>query len=167
MTFYCHTRYCYRKYMLNYFGEKAEGFCGNCGNCLKKLAADEYQDQPDRHPSYHAKVKLRKPQPVKRRSSENPGLYDSLRLLRNSIAKQSGVPAYVIFTDKTIKEMSMYLPQNREQLMQISGVGEAKYEKYGSEFLAEMRRYRSEEQIGEIAVKAHAKIQFPVNDSEK
>lgn len=164
MTFYCHTRYCYRKYMLNYFGEKAESFCGNCGNCLKKLEADTYQRELTQSPSYNTETKLKKPQPAKRMLSENPKLYDSLRLLRNSIAKQNGVPAYVIFTDKTIKEMSMYLPQNREQLLQISGVGEAKYEKYGREFLAEIKRYRSEEQVDETVVKARAKIQFPTKD---
>ena len=72
MTFYCHTRYCYRKYMLNYFGEKADSFCGNCGNCLKQLEAQEYQQMLDKNPLYDAKVKLKKPQPVKRPSSQNP-----------------------------------------------------------------------------------------------
>lgn len=167
MAFYCHTRYCYRKFMLNYFGERAESFCGNCGNCLKKLAADEYQEQLDKYPSYDARLKIRKPQPVKRPASENPKLYDRLRLLRNSIAKQNAVPAYVIFTDKTIKEMSMYLPKNKEELLQINGVGEAKYEKYGAEFLTEIKHYKNEAQVGEMTVKAHAKIQFPVKDTKK
>ncbi len=166
MTFYCHTRYCYRKYMLNYFGEKADSFCGNCGNCLKQLEAQEYQQMLDKNPLYDAKVKLKKPQPVKRPSSQNPKLYDSLRLLRNRLAKESSVPAYVIFTDKTIKEMSMYLPMNKEQMMQISGVGEVKYEKYGAQFLAEIKRYRSEEHIDEAAVTAHAKIRFSPKHKE-
>lgn len=166
MTFYCHTRYCYRKYMLNYFGEKADSFCGNCGNCLKQLEAQEYQQMLDKNPLYDAKVKLKKPQPVKRPSSQNPKLYDSLRLLRNRLAKESSVPAYVIFTDKTIKEMSMYLPMNKEQMMQISGVGEVKYEKYGARFLAEIKRYRSEEHIDEAAVTAHAKIRFSPKHKE-
>lgn len=166
MTFYCHTRYCYRKYMLNYFGEKADSFCGNCGNCLKQLDAQEYQHMLDKNPLYDAKVKLKKPQPVKRPSSQNPKLYDSLRLLRNRLAKESNVPAYVIFTDKTIKEMSMYLPMNKEQMMQISGVGEVKYETYGARFLAEIKRYRSEEHVDEAAVTAHAKIKFSTNHKE-
>ncbi len=166
MTFYCHTRYCYRKYMLNYFGEKADSFCGNCGNCLKQLEAQEYQHQLDKTPLYDTKVRLKKPQPVKRPSSQNPKLYDSLRLLRNRIAKESSVPAYVIFTDKTIKEMSMYLPMDKEQMMQISGVGEVKYEKYGAQFMAEIKRYRSEEHIDETAVTAHAKIKFSTNHNE-
>lgn len=166
MTFYCHTRYCYRKYMLNYFGEKADSFCGNCGNCLKQLDAQEYQHMLDKNPLYDAKVKLKKPQPVKRPSSQNPKLYDSLRLLRNRLAKESNVPAYVIFTDKTIKEMSMYLPMDKEQMMQISGVGEVKYETYGARFLAEIKRYRSEEHVDEAAVTAHAKIKFSTNHKE-
>ncbi len=152
--------------MLNYFGEKADSFCGNCGNCLKQLEAQEYQQMLDKNPLYDAKVKLKKPQPVKRPSSQNPKLYDSLRLLRNRLAKESSVPAYVIFTDKTIKEMSMYLPMNKEQMMQISGVGEVKYEKYGARFLAEIKRYRSEEHIDETAVTAHAKIRFSSDHRE-
>lgn len=160
MTFYCHTRYCYRKYMLNYFGEKAESFCGSCGNCLKKLAADTYQEQLDNYPAYDSTVKLKKPEPVSRPSSQNPQLYDSLRLLRNSLAKQGGVPAYVIFTDKTLKEMSMYLPENREELLQISGVGETKFERYGSTFLEEIKRYKKAQEIEGKPVTAYAKIKF-------
>ncbi len=167
MTFYCHTRYCYRKFMLNYFGERAQSFCGNCGNCLKKLAAQEYQEQVERYPSYDGTVKLKKPQPIKRAVSENPVLYERLRVLRISIAKQNSVPAYVIFTDKTIKEMSMYLPKNRQQFLEISGVGEAKYEKYGEAFLGEIRRYQDEEQVDETTATARAKIQFPKKDVEK
>lgn len=167
MTFYCHTRYCYRKFMLNYFGERAEDFCGNCGNCQKKLAAEEYQEQLQRYPSYDGTVKLRGPQPLKRAVSQNPALYECLRLLRNSIAKQNGVPAYVIFTDKTIREMSMYLPENREALLEISGVGESKVEKYGSEFLAEIRRYKNNGQVGETTVTARAKIRFPKKEPEQ
>lgn len=167
MTFYCHTRYCYRKYMLNYFGEKAESFCGSCGNCLKKLTADTYQEQLDKYPSYDSTIRLKKPEPVKRPSSQNPKLYDSLRLLRNSLAKQGGVPAYVIFTDKTIKEMSMYLPETREQLLQISGVGEVKFERYGSEFIAEIKRYKKEEKIEDKPLTARAKVKLPMNDSNK
>lgn len=167
MTFYCHTRYCYRKFMLNYFGERAQSFCGNCGNCLKKLAAQEYQEQVERYPSYDGTVKLKKPQPVKRAVSENPVLYERLRVLRNSIAKQNSVPAYVIFTDKTIKEMSMYLPKNRQQFLEISGVGEVKYEKYGEAFLGEIRRYQDEEQVDETTATARAKIQFPKKDVKK
>lgn len=167
MTFYCHTRYCYRKYMLNYFGEKAESFCGSCGNCLKKLTADTYQEQLDKYPSYDSTIRLKKPEPVKRPSSQNPKLYDSLRLLRNSLAKQGGVPAYVIFTDKTIKEMSMYLPETREQLLQISGVGEVKFERYGSEFIAEIKRYKKEEKIEDKPLTARAKVKLPMNDLNK
>ncbi len=43
-------------------------------------------------------------------------------------------------------------------MMQISGVGEVKYETYGAQFLAEIKRYRSEEHVDEAAVTAHAKI---------
>lgn len=160
MTFYCHTRYCYRKYMLNYFGERAERFCGSCGNCLKKLAAADYGAADIPGPGYAAGVLLKKPEPLKRKASENPALFEKLRLLRNGIAKENGVPAYVVFTDKTIREMSIYLPENRGQLLQISGVGEAKYERYGSMFLDEIKRYKEGREDADVPVTAHEKIRF-------
>ena len=37
MTFYCHTNGCLREYILRYFGERHESYCGNCGNCLRNF----------------------------------------------------------------------------------------------------------------------------------
>ncbi len=161
MTFYCHTKYCYRKFMLNYFGERAESFCGSCGNCLKKLdVAFEYKSEQERPIGFGAAIGLEKPKAVKRPVSENPALYEKLRTLRNDIAKQGNVPAYVVFTDKTLREMSMYLPESRAQFLEISGVGEVKYERYGKLFADEIKRYKADG--GEVGapVTARAKIRF-------
>ena len=162
MTFYCHTRDCLRKYMLNYFGERAESFCGNCGNCIKKQEVTAYQNDVEmyRRVDVQRYPMINKPASAIRAVSENPKLYDELRLLRNSLAKKMQVPAYVIFTDKTLKEMSMYLPTDREQLLAISGVGVAKYDKFGMEFLEVIRKYKSTQGDNHKQPKARAKIKL-------
>ncbi len=162
MTFYCHTKYCYRRFMLNYFGEKAERFCGSCGNCLGQTASAVEPERTDRYPAA-AVPALRPPSDAGRElrpSSRNPELYDQLRLLRNSTAKRLGVPAYVIFTDKTLGEMSAFLPASREEMLQISGVGVTKYEKFGKEFEALIRDYKAEHGDRRRPPQAKARITF-------
>lgn len=164
MVFYCHTKYCYRKYMLNYFGEKADSFCGGCGNCIRKLEAEQYQEKQERYSGRindMAGARQLVPADGKiRRVSDNPELYDQLRLLRNRLAKETEVPAYVIFTDKTLKEMSMYLPSSREELLEISGVGQAKYDKFVQAFIDTIKKYADSHDTSQEPVRAKAKIVF-------
>jgi ATP-dependent DNA helicase RecQ len=63
-------------------------------------------------------------------------LWDELRKLRTQLAKQHGVPPYVIFHDATLLAMLRALPSNEVELGAISGVGEAKLKRYGRDFLA-------------------------------
>ncbi|MFC4764388.1 DNA helicase RecQ [Dyella koreensis] len=63
-------------------------------------------------------------------------MWDALRALRAQLAKQHGVPAYVIFHDATLLGMLRALPANEEEMASISGVGEAKLKRYGRDFLA-------------------------------
>jgi len=62
-------------------------------------------------------------------------LWDRLRRLRREIASQNGLPPYVVFHDKTLKEMALLRPKTREELLQVSGVGAAKAGRYGRLFL--------------------------------
>jgi ATP-dependent DNA helicase RecQ len=62
-------------------------------------------------------------------------IFESLRTLRQEIAKEQGVPAYIVFGDKTLKEMAASMPQTKEQMLQVGGVGEVKFERYGAQFL--------------------------------
>lgn len=164
MVFYCHTKYCYRKYMLNYFGEQADSFCGTCGNCIKKIEAEQHQEKQDKYfgrINDMAAIRQLVPAGGKvKRASENAELYDQLRFLRNRLAKEMEVPAYVIFTDKTLKEMSMYLPSSREELLEISGVGQAKYDKFGQVFMETINKYADSHEISQKPASAKAKIVF-------
>ena len=67
-------------------------------------------------------------------------LFEKLRLLRQQIATEQNVPAYVVFGDASLKDMEAKLPKNREEFMQVSGVGQAKLEKYADVFIAEITK---------------------------
>lgn len=62
-------------------------------------------------------------------------LFEELRAVRMAIAKQEGVPPFVVFSDKTLHDMCAKRPQNAEEFLAISGVGESKLEKYGAQFI--------------------------------
>lgn len=70
-----------------------------------------------------------------------PELFELLRELRGVFAKSENIPAYIVFSDSTLVEMATYLPQNDWELKRISGVGDLKFEKYGADFLNEIRNY--------------------------
>jgi ATP-dependent DNA helicase RecQ len=63
-------------------------------------------------------------------------LFEELRALRRQIADREHLPAYVIFHDATLRDMVTLRPSTREELLQVSGVGRVKLDKYGEEFLA-------------------------------
>lgn len=63
-------------------------------------------------------------------------IFERLRALRLEIAKENGIPPYVVFSDKTLKEMAEKLPLDKEAMLEVSGVGEVKFERYGEAFLA-------------------------------
>jgi len=68
-------------------------------------------------------------------TEEDEALFEQLRDLRKSLADRQGVPAYIVFSDKTLRGMVRAKPQTPGELLGVSGVGPAKLEKYGREFL--------------------------------
>lgn len=68
-------------------------------------------------------------------------LYEALRTLRAALAKQAGVPPYVIFSNKTLQEMAARCPRTLGDFYEISGVGETKAQKYGAKFVAKINEY--------------------------
>ena len=88
-------------------------------------------------------------------------LFELLRALRKTLADQEGVPPYVIFHDTTLKEMSIYYPQNLSDLHRISGVGERKADKYGELILQEIIRYCEQHKIKPMPV-ADKRFESPV-----
>lgn len=62
-------------------------------------------------------------------------VYDKLRDLRTQIASEKGIPPYIVFSDKTLKDLSNKQPQDKEAMLAVHGIGEVKFERYGKPFL--------------------------------
>ena len=65
--------------------------------------------------------------------------FEALRELRSEIANKDGVPAYIVFSDATLKEMASSLPSDEESFLDINGVGQVKLERYGKQFMDKIR----------------------------
>jgi ATP-dependent DNA helicase RecQ len=238
MTFYCFTTGCLRDYILRYFGEYGDNYCGNCSNCQTQfeevdvtetakdilgcvessrqrygttviidtihgantakirnyhMEENPYYGTQAKTPVYrlrqvlnhlqveeylivsndtYAVVKLteksaevlhegaavlmklaKEPETAqkdtagkkKRRGAaasaagdfteQEENLFTRLRNLRLEIAREEKVPPYIVFSDKTLVSMCMLKPTDRASMLEVSGVGEFKYEKYGERFL--------------------------------
>ncbi len=62
-------------------------------------------------------------------------IFEQFRELRHEISLREKVPAYIVFSDKTLVEFSNKLPLTKDEALDINGVGEVKFERYGTEFL--------------------------------
>jgi len=71
---------------------------------------------------------------TKQKATKN-SLFETLRKLRYEIAQEEEVPAYVIFSDASLRQMEVLRPMTDEDFLAVEGVGKAKLEKYGSEFI--------------------------------
>ena len=72
----------------------------------------------------------------------NSELLDALKTLRKGIASKKSVPAYVIFTDATLIDMCKKCPETPDEMLEVSGVGRTKLEKFGKQFLEEIAKFR-------------------------
>lgn len=238
MTFYCFTNDCLRAYILRYYGEYGDTYCGNCSNCLTRFeerdvsstarmllgcvnsAPREYGmtvivdtvhgsrnqkilrigmetnpwfgkgsqipvfqlRQVMNHLIWHGylilteaeypvlritekglqvlegepvMMKVPKESPKKKVKGDgkagrrlpasaetaDPDLFAKLRNRRMEIARREKVPPYIVFTDKTLVQMCILHPSTRQEMLNVSGVGEAKLEKYGDEFLEVLKEH--------------------------
>lgn len=229
MVDFVYSNGCYRKYLLNYFGEEYEKDCGNCSNCLnegeivdktidaqkvfsciykmkqiygstmvidvlrgsknKKVIAQGFDSlstygimkdySGDQLKTFintlisHGYINQSEGQyptlmlnnrsmdvvrgdervefkefKLKIKKAENNGeLFEVLRALRMRIAKEAGVPPYIIFGDGTLREMSSRYPKSKEEFLEVPGVGEVKYEKYGKVFQDAINEYLQGKEI--------------------
>jgi len=126
---------CRHSAILHYFDEELEGCGESCDVCsgvtVESLAA--YSSPSTRTKS----MRVSEPSTL---SEESLELFTRLKGLRKALADRDGVPAYIVFSDRTLLELAERRPQTLDTMLQISGIGETKLERYGSEFLQEIRR---------------------------
>lgn len=237
MAYYCTTTDCLREYVLQYFGEKGEPYCGNCSNCLTEFETMDITDAAKAivtcvkecrerfgmtvildtvHGSKNSKIQqyrmdensqyavlsditvarlrqimnhlihreylmlsnsqypvvmlgdladeiLEAKEPIvmkiaaeqEKKSSKqakkkvhsrvdiSDELFELLRQIRTTIAKEEKVPPYLVFADKSLVDMCSVMPETKEEMLTVSGVGEVKYERYGERFLLAIKEYKS------------------------
>ncbi len=81
------------------------------------------------------------------RKSYDTALFELLKGLRKKIARQRGLPPYVIFQDPSLQEMAVTYPTTKEELGQINGVGQGKISKFGEPFIKAIKKYVEENDI--------------------
>lgn len=238
MEGYCKTTLCLRSYILNYFGERTSGACGNCGNCHREFhevdmtadakwvinclyetrgryglnivigtllganrarlketgtvnyksygslrhrsegeirllieqmitdgyiiqTADKYSvlqigdisDLKDENTKITVREikekkqeanKVRKQRSTDALTADGYKLFDKLRELRLAIAREEGMPPYIIFNDKTLVDMCVKVPFDKNSMLNVSGVAERKFDKYGKRFIDAIQTYVQE-----------------------
>ena len=217
-----YTQECYRKYILNYFGEDYKGNCNKCSNCdteqskedktidaqkviscvyrvkrgygvgmlvdvlrgskskkildlklnevstygiMKEYSKNEltefintlialgYLNYGGEYPVVslnnnsieivkgQRNVWIREHKINKASFTVDNELFEILRTLRHEIAIYEKVPPYMVFGDSTLKELSSRMPINKEQMLEVSGVGKRKLDKYGERFIEKIISY--------------------------
>ncbi len=68
-------------------------------------------------------------------SEADEAMFEKLRELRTEIAREEGVPPYIVFSDKSLVSMCLIKPTNRSKMLTVVGVGEFKFDKYGERFI--------------------------------
>ncbi len=137
MIGYAMSTNCLRRRILRYFGQDLAGVdetCASCSVCGWK--------EPKRAVAKHinpSHMQLTSPAvPDELPSDEDEALFQRLRALRKRLADEAQVPPYVVFSDKTLREMVRLRPQNHSELLLVSGVGQVKLARYGDAFLKEL-----------------------------
>jgi ATP-dependent DNA helicase RecQ len=144
---YAYTKDCRRGFVLKYFGDPAaRPRCSGCDNCLgvTALSAAEEDDAPS------ARRSRRETGPGKARAAETSDdlvmgaaeerLLAALKTVRTKIAREEQVPAYIVFSDRTLAELAVRRPKSLNALQNVRGVGPMKLEKYGRRFLDAISR---------------------------
>lgn len=91
------------------------------------------------------KVKIyRKVSVVTKQITNDDPLFEQLRALRLNLAQEAGVPPFVVFSDKTLRDMAARMPVTDEEFLEVNGVGLSKLERYGEAFMNEIKSYTME-----------------------
>jgi ATP-dependent DNA helicase RecQ len=136
---YCQATSCRRQVLLQYFGETSEP-CGNCDACLGFSGMDQSAAPTLLRERKKSRTEAAR-QPASANDPRSEGLLQHLKALRMKLAKSRGVPAYVIFSDRTLIDMAEKVPLTRWDFGEVHGVGAAKQEQFSELFLAEIASF--------------------------
>jgi ATP-dependent DNA helicase RecQ len=128
---YAETDKCRHRGLALYFGEEIDRCEISCDECTDLDSALHDASTP-RAARLPVEVTL---------DADGADLFEELRALRRRLADERGVPAYVVFSDATLRDMATRRPRTDGEFLAVSGVGAAKLERYGADFLDTIRRW--------------------------
>jgi ATP-dependent DNA helicase RecQ len=128
---------CLWRRLAGHFAEAIPACGGSCGSCLgrdvvsasplrKELQASAFEPQGEA---------AEPPGAIR-----DPGLFERLRALRKKLADERNVPAFVVFSDRSLLDMAARRPRTRREFLDVYGVGQKKLDEYGDLFLDELLR---------------------------
>ncbi len=125
---------CRRKFLLSYFNE--DYTVPNCENCDKCIAFESLLSptSAEKHPKKKTKKELAL-------GDYDTDLFAVLKQLRMSESQRLKVPPYIVFGDKSLREMSLKKPQTDDTFLEINGVGDKKLKKFGGIFMEAIKEY--------------------------
>ena len=122
-----------------HFAERIEACGGSCGRCTEQDVIAN-AGRPCTRRGVRAAAAERAETPVQLpRAAADDGLFERLRTLRKSLADTRGVPAYLVFNDRTLQDLAERRPRTHAELLDVHGVGQRKLEEYGDAFLDEIQ----------------------------
>ena len=147
MQKYAYAKTCRRGFVLRYFGDPAaRSRCEGCDNCLGIAHArpSTVEARPRR-----ARERSRGPASATSLSlgPKEQRLFDALRARRSEIARAEKVPAFVVFSDRTLVEIAKSCPASLGAFSDVHGVGDAKLKRYGEKFLAVIKQQKELEHL--------------------
>jgi ATP-dependent DNA helicase RecQ len=127
---------CRHGMILDYFDEAFDG----CGDACDVCTGETIEDIAARAKAAGRTIRATRTRVRPVRLGDDADLvdvelFDQLRTLRKKLADEGGVPAYIVFSDATLKAMAEQRPQSEDAMLRVPGVGPAKLERYGAEFL--------------------------------
>ena len=133
------TRTCRHAQFAAYFGEELPACGTSCDVCqpFELLSKKPARPTPEERAQARATRKRERSEQPESVAPFDPdlSLFDRMRALRKEIARERGVPPYVVFSDATLLEMASVRPRTNAQMLGVSGVGPTKLEHYGERFL--------------------------------
>lgn len=148
---YAYTKSCRRAFVLKYFGDPAAGsHCSGCDNCQGTTVARPAKAEPARRPraTGHSRTGVAEApagmRPTRKKASDAADdlpagareLFDRLRALRREIAREQEVPPYIVFDDKTLRQIAVHRPRTLAAFGDLRGIGPVKTERFGPRFIA-------------------------------
>lgn len=136
VMYYGQLSSCRREFLLRYFNEEyGEGNCGNCDRCVSFTPLTAATSAKKSRASTKSTSRTRGD------AAYDTDLFAVLRDVRMQESKRLNVPPYIVFGDKTLREMCIHKPQTDAEFLEINGVGEKKLNKFGELFMSAIREY--------------------------